>query len=167
MSKLSGASLSVGQALHFAEFPQFPGLGLVRQFPPFSDKFDGLTNFSPPQAWLILVTLHEIPVVYWPLIGQAISVHLQTNRWSDWIKCSCTTHYAPPLAWLTFGHAPLNWCSYLSFDWLSSFCTFADKPLIGFNSNLVGQFIMGFPQPDKLLVMLHWIPALIPLWILT
>ena len=37
------------------------------------------------------------------------------------------THYEPPQAWLTFGHAPLKFGHFLSSDWSSSFCTFADN----------------------------------------
>ena len=47
-------------------------------------------------------------------------------------------------------------------NWSSSFCAFADKPLIRLSFNLVGQLIMDLSQPDQLLLMLHWIPVLIP-----
>ena len=42
-------------------------------------------------------------------------------------------------AWLNLGHAPMNSHRFLTSYCLSSFCAFSDKPLIGINSNLVGQ----------------------------
>ena len=83
-----------------------------------------------------------------------VSVNLQTNRLSDWAQIwwvnslwawpslSPCTVINPILltyslwAWLTFDHAPLNPHRFLTSDWSSSFRVFADKPLIGFNSNL-------------------------------
>ena len=55
------------------------------------------------------------------------------------LKISGWIHYGTLQAWLTFGHAPLNSCPFLASDWASSYCTFADKPLIGLTSNLVGK----------------------------
>ena len=58
----------------------------------------------------------------------------------------------------------LNSCHFLAYDWLCSFCAFADKPLIALISDLVGQLIMAitdFPWPHQLFVVLCWISALI------
>ena len=56
-------------------------------------------------------------------------------------------HYGPPQTWLTFGHTPLNFRSFLASDWSSSFRAFPDKPLIGLGWNLVSWCIMGLPRP--------------------
>ena len=67
--------------------------------------------------------------------------------------------YGTPQVWLIFGHAPLNLRCFSLSGWLSSFHAFADKPLITWSLNLVGQLIIGYPKLHKLLVTLHWIPA--------
>ena len=99
--------------------------------------------------------LHWISAVSCPLIGWAVSMHLQSTDQIK-VKFCDATNYGPPTAWLTFGLASLNFSSFQTSDWLSSFHVFADKPLIGLSLNLVGQLIMGLPCPDWLLGMFHW-----------
>ena len=76
----------------------------------------------------------------------------------DWISRFVEqTHYGPLLAWLTFGYTALIYHHLLASDLLSSFRTFADKLLIEFSSNLVGNLIMGLPQ------LINFGPALLNL----
>ena len=56
---------------------------------------------------------HWISAVSRPLIGWAVSAHLLTNSWSDWVQiCWASSIWHPP-AWLTFNHTPLT--EFLSF----------------------------------------------------
>ena len=87
---------------------------------------------------------HWISIVSWPLICRAISVHWQTNCWSDWAQIWWAGPIydgtpLPPRPILTFGHAAPNFNRFLAYDWSSSFRAFADKPLIKLGSTLVGQ----------------------------
>ena len=81
--------------------------------------------------------LHGIAVVSWPLIGQAVPAHLQTNRWSDfaqiwWVNTllaspglinfwSCSTEfltfYWPLIGWAGFAHLQTKYLSYLPKIW--------------------------------------------------
>ena len=107
-------------------------------------------RYCTPKAWLTLVMLRWIPAISWPLIGQAVSTHLQmqTNCWSDWTQIWWGNSLCVSLAWLIFVHAPLNSHCLVAFVWLSIFCAFADRLLIRFSSNLVGQLIIEFSKPD-------------------
>ena len=49
---------------------------------------------------------------------------------------------------LTFGHAPLNPLPPLVSDCSSSSCTHVNKLLVGLNSNMVDELIIGLPWPD-------------------
>ena len=90
-----------------AEFLLFPGLWMAKQFSShlqincWSDwdqilwayslwASPGLINFWPCSSEFlhrnkpnITYLLHWIPIVFWLLISQAFSMHLQTNCWSD------------------------------------------------------------------------------------
>ena len=70
-----------------------------------------------------------------------VSAYLQTKRWSDWTKIWWLN------SWSSTGpiHALLNCHFILASDWSSSYCAFADKPLMGFGSNFVDQL-----RPDQL-----------------
>ena len=69
-----------------------------------------------PCAWLILVMLYRILIIFWPLICWVVSMHLETKHWSDLLKFGGPIHYGPPSDWLTSGHTLLNpssdspWC---------------------------------------------------------
>ena len=67
---------------------------------------------------------------FWPfpalwLVEQFPYISVQTAEGID-LKLGRHIHYGTPQAWLTFGHAPLNFHSFLAFDygwWLGSFST--------------------------------------------
>ena len=117
-------------------------------------KFDSnlvntyIMHYGPPPAWLTFGgVLHWISNVFWSLIGWAVSAHFQTNRWSYLGQIWRTNSFWASSCLISY--APLIFCSFLASDWFSSFQTFADKPLIGLGSNLVGQLTMGLPSmPD-------------------
>ena len=58
------------------------------------------------------------------------------------LKLGVLTRNEPLQVWRTFGQASRNCYCFLATDLLSSFCTFADKPLIRFSSYLVNRLIM-------------------------
>ena len=72
------------------EFQLFPGLWL-NSFCLFADKLliksssylVGELIMGLPRTDSLLVMFCWIPVFSWPVIGQIISMHLQTNCWSD------------------------------------------------------------------------------------
>ena len=94
----------------------------------------------------VIVTLpghthHWIPVVSWPLIGWAVAMHFQTNRWSDWAQIwwanSLWTSPSMINFWSCFTEFPL----FAGPHWSSGFCGFPDKSLWGLLSNWVDPFI--------------------------
>ena len=72
------------------------------------------------------------------LIGQTVSMHLQTNCWAGWTRIWWINQYGPPKDWLTF-HAPLIFSCYIVWPlanlW-SSFHAFADKAQIWWANSL-------------------------------
>ena len=95
----------------------------------------------------LLVMCHWIPTISWPLIGQAVSMHLQTNKWLNWAKIWLAILLQASLAWLTFGQIPLNSHHFLASDWWGSFCSFSDKLLLWLSWNLVSKLIGGLSLP--------------------
>ena len=49
-----------------------------------------------------------ISPVTWPLIGEAVYVHLQTYCWSDWAQIGLANPLRANPGLINFGHAPLN-----------------------------------------------------------
>ena len=130
-------------------------------------KFGEYIHYGHPPSlvnfWSCYAVFSPFPGIW--LVEQFLSIYGQTADWTG-LRCGGTTHYRPLQTWLTFGHVPLNSCYCLASDWstsdwLSHFHAFADKQLIRLDSNLVGQLVMGLPQPDYLLVFLHWIPIIL------
>ena len=118
-------------------------------FCAFADKtMMGLSSNSVGQPIMGLINFCYIS---WPLVGHTVSIcnSGQTTQTID-LKLGGYIHYGTHQAWLTFSHASLNFCCFMASDLLSNFCTFADKHLIWFSWNLVGQLIihMGFSWPD-------------------
>ena len=122
----------------FIEFPSFPGVWLVDQFPyiciqtvdQIDLKLDRRAHHETPQAWSIFATLY--PSRLWLLSYRTISGYLQKN--TDWIDdklCGCTQNETRR-PWLTFGHTPPN----------SSYTLASDS--------VIGQAISAHVQTDRL-----------------
>ena len=81
------------------------------------------------------ITLGASPslLIFWShfwFVEQFPCIYRQTAD-QIYLKSSGPTNfYGPSLAWLTFGHAPLNSHSFLACDWSKSYHAFTDNPLI-------------------------------------
>ena len=143
----------------------------------------------------LLVTLHWISVISWPLIDHVLSAHFRTNLVEIFIRGSIDlinswSHFIEfpsyPGLWLAI-HFPcildklvsiiirgssdlIKIRSYFveypsSSDYLSTCRTFPDKLLMGLTSNFVKTFIRVVHIFDWLLVMLQCILVLPDLWL--
>ena len=111
-------------------------------------KICGYINYGTPQTWLPFghAPLNLLSPGLW-FVGQ---IPLICRQSADQFRLTFggQTYYVPPQTWLTFGQAPLNFCCFLASDYLSSFHSFADNPVIQLGWNLKGKLIMGLPRPD-------------------
>ena len=145
VSRSHGAYLPIPHTLHWiSAIPRPLKLGKSMRY-----------GFLPHDQ--ILVTLHGIPAVSWPLIDRTVSAHLQINHWLTlyhalliywiptvswpWFKFVGPSYQGHSPAWITFDHAQLYSHRFMASDCSSSSHT-ANKMLIGLGSNLVSQLIM-------------------------
>ena len=144
--------------------------GLVRSFicPSYFSGFSAfmdellkrlISNLVDTFILVLLVMLCWIHILWWPLIGRAVFMHSGQTTQEINLKFVRYIHYGTPHPWLNCGLAPLNY-HFPAYDWCNSFYQFANEPLIRLSSNLLGQIIMGCPQPGQLSVTLHWISAI-------
>ena len=120
-----------------------------------SSNWVGQLIICLPQPDLLLVMLHEIHTISWPLISWVVSVHLQTNCWSHWAQMwwtnslwaflslinfwSHSTEFQPfPVLWLVKNsiHLQTNcWSGWAQIWWTNS------SPHVGLLSlKNIGQF---------------------------
>ena len=145
------APLGLNELSSFNIFANKPLIGLSTNLSSELMKgLPGLINF-----WSHSTEFLPFPGIW--LVEQSLLTCRQTDDWIE-LKFGGWTHYETPQAWLNFDMAALNSHCFLASYWLSSFWTFADKPLITLSSNLVCEITMGLPKSDWLFVMLSWIP---------
>ena len=120
------------------------------------------------KAWFMFSHATSYSQLSWSLIGRAISVHLQTNNWSE---------YSTQHACLTYGHAVLNshrvmpggtyyitpqpWLPFAYIRWIitgwsRSLSAFANKQIIALSSNVLGYRFTGL-HGHELFITLQWI----------
>ena len=137
---------SVGSFIHhnfrgFHAFLDKPLMGLLSNL---MDTFI-MVLLRPINFWSCSNEYSLFPDLW--LVEQFLCICRQTTDQIR-LKFGGQMHYGAPQAWLTFLHTPLNFYCLLAYNWLNSFCAFANKALIGHGSNLMGQLIMGFSRPD-------------------
>ena len=99
---------------------------------------DSFINFKSHNAKLLL-----FPGLW--LIMTFLCISRQTTQGIH-LKLCGYIHYGTPQDWLAFSQAPLNSSmEVLASIWLSSFCAFAGKWLIGSSSDLVWPYQYGSP----------------------
>ena len=154
---------------HSADFCRALASDCLHSFCPFvGSLLIGLSSnlrvkliLALPTPDQLLVTLHGFPVFSGPLICLAVSVHLQTNGWSDSAGIRQIISLRAPLVWSIIG--TLRWIPAISWPRAMRLPAFADKLCIltnsvGFSINSVGELIMGLPWLVEILVTIHWIP---------
>ena len=124
--------------------------------PMYKLWLNGLYGLYGP--WCPLFSKRPINLIslsLWPLIGQAVSCICRQTLDQIRLKLGGPTHYGTFQVWVTLGHAPPNFHSFLATELSSSFHVFADKQLIVLGWNLAGKLITLYWPPQVGLTFGH------------
>ena len=111
-------------------------------------NWQGKLTMGPSLYDLFLVMLHGIPTISQPLIYWAISLHLQTNCWSDLDEIRWAKSLRVSRSLINLWLCSVELFLFPGFCLAKQFLHISRQMLIGFNSNLMSKLIRGLPRPD-------------------